>query len=131
MLGQGAATLHQRTGAQICEHGPGDGAGRDTVVMLEVPVLDTEQRRHQASGHLFQPHEHAVLAMIGIDPADQRRIQTQQSLLPVTRSQPAHPTATESNAHPTGRLLTVPELEAAGVNAKIAALAGVGAGPAR
>jgi hypothetical protein len=116
LLRERAAALHHRAGAHVRPQRPGDGAHRHAVVLVKVPVFQRQQRLDQGRRHLRQADQQAVLVAVGVEAADELRLQPQQRQLALVAVDARHLPAIEANLHLARWLRTVPELEPARVD---------------
>src|SRR3546814_9741530 len=78
LLRQRAAALHDVACAQIGDAGTKDRLDADAGMRIEAVVLDRDQSLRQQRRHVAELDQHAVLALLRIDAADQHRIRSEE-----------------------------------------------------
>ena len=75
LLGERAAALLDLSGAHVGEQRAQDRLRVDSVVLVEVAILDGLQRLREQRRHFVRRDDDAVLAVDGKDAADQQRVE--------------------------------------------------------
>ena len=123
LLGNRAATGHHLPGAQVAQRGAGNTRQGKAPVLVETLILHRQQRGAQALGHVVQPYQYAVLAVVRINAADLHRVQAHQVHSAVAVTQHRNTVALHFQAYQPRRLALPGETETAGVQVEAIARA--------